>query len=62
MIDRSAQAELFRHAAMKKGDIANHFRITGATISGIALNKDFVKNMNPDVIIVEEAAEVLEVI
>lgn len=36
--------------------------ITGATSSGIALNADFVKKMNPELIIAEEAAELLEVI
>lgn len=35
--------------------------ITGATSSGIALNADFVKKMKPDLIITEEAAELLEV-
>ena len=52
---------MFQQAAMRKADIASKFLITGATSSGIALHADFVNKMNPDLIIVEEAAELLEV-
>eukprot|EP00026_Physarum_polycephalum_P000187 Phypoly_transcript_00187.p1 GENE.Phypoly_transcript_00187~~Phypoly_transcript_00187.p1 ORF type:complete len:846 (+),score=101.57 Phypoly_transcript_00187:1195-3732(+) len=54
------QTTLFQVSAVKKADIASKFPITGATSSGIALNADFVNKMNPDLIIVEEAAELLE--
>jgi len=54
------QSSLFQATAVKKADIASKFLITGATSSGVALNANFVNKMNPDLIIVEEAAELLE--
>lgn len=47
--------------AAKVGRILGRAKIIGGTSSGLALVQDRIRNANPSVLIVEEAAEILEV-